>query len=67
MTKQPGCGCLKDPITYALLDSLTRLQAGKMLMFDLHFIGESELLTDVDLIGLQVCNASLPFAQNNFD
>lgn len=67
MTKQPGCGCLRDPITYALLDLLTQLQSGEMLMFDLHFIGQDELLTDVDLTGLHVCSASLPFAQNSFD
>lgn len=67
MAEQAGCGCLRDPITYALLDSLTHLQTDKALMFDLHFIGQSELLTDVDLTGLQVCNTSLSFAQNSFD
>lgn len=52
MTKKPVCGCLRDPITYALLDSLTQLQADKMLMFDLHFTEQTQLLTDVDLTGL---------------
>lgn len=38
-----------------------------MLMFDLHFIEQSKLLTDVDLTGLQVCNGSPSFAQNSFE
>ena len=66
MIKEPGCGCLRHPTTYALLESLTPLQSGKMLLFDLHFIGQGELLTDVDLTGLHICRASLPFVQNSF-
>lgn len=44
--------CLRDPMIYALLGSLTQFQEGMMLMFDLHFTGDRELLTDVDLTGL---------------
>lgn len=55
MTKEPGCGCLRDLIAYALLDSLTRLQSSEMLIFDLHFMGQGELL----LLTLQACTSSV--------